>query len=203
MPALDWGGHSEMSYNTKIKSNRFILNHKLSERCSIVKWVTKEKYSESLWFRINLLDFNLVLWDILLIEVGGSLGAPVFIHWPVSGVTPPACFDVFNTLNIGIVTRYLEVNFILNLIPFCQGLIMKMWKWLFPPTPVRLWISARRGILLCLLLFSIIFCFGVFNFHFCSLSPKENLSGSFDDAKSELFFCEESSDKSYNQREKY
>jgi len=36
MPALDWGGHSKISHNTRLKSNRFILNHELSESCSFV-----------------------------------------------------------------------------------------------------------------------------------------------------------------------
>jgi len=40
MPALDWDGHSKIYNNTRLKSNRFILNH--------------------------LLDFNLVFLDILL-----------------------------------------------------------------------------------------------------------------------------------------
>jgi len=34
---LDWDGHSQISHNTRLKSNRFILNHKLSERCSFFK----------------------------------------------------------------------------------------------------------------------------------------------------------------------
>jgi len=37
MPVLDWDGHSKMSHNTRLKSNRFILNHKLSERRSFLK----------------------------------------------------------------------------------------------------------------------------------------------------------------------
>jgi len=37
MPALDLGGHSELSHNTRVMTKRFILNHKLSERCSFVK----------------------------------------------------------------------------------------------------------------------------------------------------------------------
>ena len=34
---LDWGGHSKMSHNTRLKFNRFILNHEVSERCPFVK----------------------------------------------------------------------------------------------------------------------------------------------------------------------
>jgi len=37
MPALDWGGYSKISHNTRLKSNRFIVNHELSEHCSFVK----------------------------------------------------------------------------------------------------------------------------------------------------------------------
>jgi len=37
MPVLDWDGHSKMSHNTRLKSKRFILNHRLLERCSFVK----------------------------------------------------------------------------------------------------------------------------------------------------------------------
>ena len=31
MLALDWGGHSKKSHNTRLKSNRFIWNHELLE----------------------------------------------------------------------------------------------------------------------------------------------------------------------------
>jgi len=31
MPALDWDGHNKISHNIRLKSNWFILNHKLSE----------------------------------------------------------------------------------------------------------------------------------------------------------------------------
>jgi len=31
--------YSKMSHNTRLKSNRFILNHELLERCSFVKCV--------------------------------------------------------------------------------------------------------------------------------------------------------------------
>jgi len=34
MPALDWEEHSKISNNTRLKPNRFILNHNLSERRS-------------------------------------------------------------------------------------------------------------------------------------------------------------------------
>ena len=37
MPALDWGGHSKKSHNTSLKSNRFIWNHELSERCTFIR----------------------------------------------------------------------------------------------------------------------------------------------------------------------
>jgi len=37
IPALDWDGHSKISDYTRLKSNRFILNHKLSELCSFLK----------------------------------------------------------------------------------------------------------------------------------------------------------------------
>ena len=37
MPALDWGGHSKKSHNTRLKSNRFIWNHELSEHCSFIR----------------------------------------------------------------------------------------------------------------------------------------------------------------------
>jgi len=37
MPALDWDGHSKIRNNTRLKSNRFILNHKLSEPRSFLK----------------------------------------------------------------------------------------------------------------------------------------------------------------------
>jgi len=37
MLALDWDGHSKISHKTRLKSNRFILNHKLSERRSFLK----------------------------------------------------------------------------------------------------------------------------------------------------------------------
>jgi len=72
---------------------------------------------------------------------------------------------------------------------------------MFPPNPgeivnfSKLWDLALSFIVFNNLLFWCI--------QFCSLSPKENLSGSFDNANRELFCCEESSDKGYNQREKY
>jgi len=37
MLALDWNGHSKISHNTRLKFNRFLLNHKLSERRSFLK----------------------------------------------------------------------------------------------------------------------------------------------------------------------
>jgi len=37
MPVLDWSGHSNMSHNTRLKSNGFIWNHELLERCPFVK----------------------------------------------------------------------------------------------------------------------------------------------------------------------
>ena len=39
MPALDWGGHSKKYHNTRLKSNRFIWNHELSERCPFIRWM--------------------------------------------------------------------------------------------------------------------------------------------------------------------
>jgi len=33
---LDWDGHSKICSNTRLKSNRFISNHKLSERRSFL-----------------------------------------------------------------------------------------------------------------------------------------------------------------------
>jgi len=40
---LDWDGHSKISLNTRLKSNRFILNHKLSEHHSFIKCVILDK----------------------------------------------------------------------------------------------------------------------------------------------------------------
>jgi len=59
-----WTGMCTVRYvsNTRLKSNRFISNHKLSER-----HLRKERGSESLWFEINLLDFNLVLLTYLTV----------------------------------------------------------------------------------------------------------------------------------------
>jgi len=37
MLALDWGGHSKKSHNARLRSNRFMWNHRLSEHCSFVK----------------------------------------------------------------------------------------------------------------------------------------------------------------------
>ena len=34
MPALDWGEHSKKSHNTRLKANRFMWNHELSEHGS-------------------------------------------------------------------------------------------------------------------------------------------------------------------------
>jgi len=46
MPALDWGwGHSKISNNTRLKSNRFILNRKQAFGASHLR---KERRSESL-----------------------------------------------------------------------------------------------------------------------------------------------------------
>ena len=66
--------HNKKSHNTRLKSNKFIWNHELSECCSFIRGVgewllthmMKERRSESSWYQINLLDFNLVLFDFLL-----------------------------------------------------------------------------------------------------------------------------------------
>jgi len=62
MPALDWGGgHSKASDNTRLKSNRFILNRELSERRPFVKRelrLTKVRRSASSRIGINLLSWR-------------------------------------------------------------------------------------------------------------------------------------------------
>jgi len=83
---------SKISHNTRLKCNRFIVNHKLSEYCSVMTHLTKEQRSESLWFRINLLDFTLVLWDISLCPPQSNAGISTS---PLLSVTStPLCFSL-------------------------------------------------------------------------------------------------------------
>ena len=81
MLALNWGGHSMKSQHW-VKVQQVHLESQAFERCSFIRWVRKGQRSESSWFQINLLDFNLVLWDFLLCPPQSNAG--ISISWMMS-----------------------------------------------------------------------------------------------------------------------